>query len=359
MRTISLIALFIFFNNSLAFGNSITFNVDLLGNINANITISEQSSYPVYVFLPFQILSESHLEHSQDVNVKLISSNFNYSILHINSNDGISVNFKIVSAKKLEQNSEGKALFELDQSYQFISTLDSKLLTKTNSISNFTISITLPNEFDEKTITSLGFEKKNDRTYVTKATKSKINWIVFPNPISKSTNTINFILAFFVGCLLLLINIPAFKRRNLIWSTSVLILSAGFLVGLFILTVKIPYYRLLIAGIIPQIIYGLAISLYLIIEKFFAVNIFGVVYVDNFPRQIIDLEIIEIKDGNEISIKKIEQLKEGGNFHFFLKSINRKERTFKIKAFLDITKQYTSPEFNLKPGKKKEEIIRI
>jgi hypothetical protein len=341
------------------FSNSITFNVDLLGNINAMVHLSEKSSYPVYVFLPFQILSESHLEYSQDINVNLISSNINYSILHINSTDSSDVNFKIVSAKKLDQNVEGKAVFELDLSYQFISILDSKLLRNENSISEFDISVALPNDFDEKTVTSLGFKKKDERTYIAIPTKDKISWIVFPNPVSKSTNTINFILAFFVGCLLLLINIPAFKRRNLTWSISVFVLSSIFLVGLFILTQKVPYYRLLIAGIIPQIIYGLVISLYLIIEKFFAVNIFGVVYVDNFPRQIIDLEIIEIKNGNETSIKKIEQLKEGGNFHFFLKSFKRKERSFKIKAFLDDTKQFTSQVFTLKPGKKKEEIIKI
>lgn len=359
MKLYIYILLFLALVNTSAFGNTITFNVDLLGNNNAMVHLNNQGKFPIYVFLPFQISSESNLEYSQDLDITLLSSNINYSILHINSTDSSNVDFKIISAKKLDQNVEGKALFELDLSYQFINSLDLKLLNQQNTVADFDINIALPSDFDEKTVTCHGFKKKDERTYYASPLKDKTCWIVFPNPISKSTNTINFILAFIVGCLLLLINIPAFKRRNLIWSVSVLILSCIVLIGIVILTQKVPYYKLLIAGIIPQIIYGLVVSIYLIIEKFFAVNIFGVVYVDNFPRQIIDLEIFEKKNGADISIKKVEQLKEGGNFRFFLKSIKRKERTFKIKAFLDSSKQFTSQEFKLKPGKKKEEIIRI
>lgn len=361
MRT-KIILVYFFCLPNILMGNNISFNIDLLGNNVATIQLEKQDSFPIYVFLPFQIVSETQLEYSQDVHIKLLATNINYSILHINANDKTSVNFKVKSAKKLSQNSEGEALFELDLSYQFLSILEKKLYDMGNALKCYDLEVILPKEYGEKSTTISGFETNDNRIYtISEDNLKRLDncWIVFPNPITKSNNIINFFLAFIAGCFLLLINVPALKRRNLTWSISVLALSIIILVSLFFLTQIIPFYKLLVAGVLPNVLYGFIVSVYLIIDRFFAVNIFGCVYVDNFPRRIIDLEIHELKNGTYKLIKKVDRVKEGGNFKYYLKSSKRIERTFKINASLNETKQFESEAIKIFPGKSHEETITL
>ena len=338
-------------------------DVKLIPPRNANSVDPINKDGLLIAMLPIALDKNGRINADVDTRIAVIDSTRSLTLLAVVFPAGKSeIDFRIDGISHITETAEGKAKFELDFSYQSMSRAERDLLTSPIAISSFDTSILLPKKYDE---TEVNYDRsilstKDGETFTLAADSprrlavSRL-WIVFPSPMQSNFDKAVLILVFLVSSFGLFFHAEAFRERRIKWSVGVLLLSLTIL-GL---TVFFTYslakrleFLIVASGSIPQIIYGLITSVYLLFANKYQATIVGQVTIAGKQTDLAEVTLFRIERGNLVKVDSSKLLKNGiYTFHIWPKAVDDR---YQIKAKSQYSAEGVSPEFGASRGKESE-----
>lgn len=338
--------------------------VDIDITLEKDSTNSNKESSLLIIPLPFELTKIHSFKSAKDVKLSILSEGQGYSIVSIISPNTDIIKFSIINGYKLRESPEGKAVFELNANFPFITKPERELFNLALTVDTVDLSIMFPKEFYDKEIgmSDFHFKKINKQKYqisslVLNAKTGSKQWIVFPNPYKSRINIYQLIFALIAGLITLIIHFKAIRKKNFVWIFSVFILSSA-LVGLFIyfiITIPKPLEIMIWASAaIPHAVFGLFASIFIFVANKYQSTLTGQVTIDTHPAQISIVTLYKVEeDGAKKVIAKKHELDERGRYTF---AKWQKKGIYKYiaKAKMDMSNEVESNIIEIERGNRRE-----
>jgi len=280
------------------------------------------------IALPFGYELGKRINSANDVHLAPLSSGKGFVLLSLSKPATLSqTTIEISEMPLLTETPDGKAKFEFDLSYPNMSQSDRELLNSAFAIKEFDVNIVLPKKYDEADVNQRPqFSKKDDTTYFllfdqAKQGQSQPVWISFPNPIQRRFEIAKLLVTFLVGLFTLAIQYPLLKGKNTWWFVGVFILASvtlGFIAYYGFGLAKRLEFLISVAVIIPNAIYALIASVYLILAKKYQATITGQIRINNASGKYASVKLLHVQNGNSGPVKKTDELREDGRYYFYM-----------------------------------------
>jgi hypothetical protein len=280
------------------------------------------------IALPFALEPGKRIVSADDVHVAQLSSGKGFTLLALTKPLTLSeTTIEIGEIPFLTETPDGKAKLEIDSSFPNMSQSDRQLLNSHSALKDFDIDIVLPKKYDEADVNQHPqFSKIDNTKYFLPASQIKqgqdpLVWISFPNPVQRSLEIAKLLATLVIGLFTLAIQYPLLKGKNTWWFIGVFILSLavlGFITYYGVGLTKRLEFLISVAVIIPNAVYGLLASIYLILAKKFQATVTGQIRVNNGPGKYASVKLLHRQNGDVTSVKETDELKEDGRYYFYI-----------------------------------------
>lgn len=267
--------------------------------------------------------------------------------------DQAQLSFRFEDVAHVKESKEGKALLEFDVAYVAIPQPERGLVDSPDSASAFDLSVSLPEDYDPKEVsfsppsmTRAGKVYSLDYAQAKQAGASKV-WVTFPNPIKHVTQRAMLIITFLLSCLGIWIELKAFEEKDFKWPLGV------FIIALIVLAVASYYayalagvveFSIFLAGCVPQVVYGLAASVYQLAASRWQGVVVGEVSIGAKTTHRADVVLYQIAGGKEIQAGRTTTEK---GYYKLRVWLGNPPRTYQVNASVSFTEPGRSKPFQL------------
>lgn len=346
---IKYLILLLLFSNSLIAQSRIEIKIDAYGRCNASVAIVNQGNQE-NLFVPFSIGENFQFKHNEKLILNALKVGDDYSLLNFISPKTDTVRFQIENLPIVTNHGNSTdAIVSFNTNYQYVSE-SLKDQYDIFSKQKQEIIVKLPKEYDDKEVNIKNFKRLSLTSFQHNGVKGE-SYLIFPSPVIKSIESLNFIFGLIFGFIILFISKPSIDSSSIFISLLFLVGSL-ILIGIMYFAVKSGFiYQLGISSSIPILFYGIYNTIRSIKNKFFSIRIFGYVKKGNSPKRIVDIEIKDIL--NNKVLKKIEETDGDGSFDVSISKYRKDALKFKIISTIE-AEILESQEYEAKKGEKIE-----